>query len=87
MRNGEALAAALEPIFHDSEERFRKLAEALPAPIYTVDSVGGLHFSTKQPLTFGASVPSSERIGAAPGSSTGMTARHCQSTNVRSPLP
>jgi PAS domain S-box-containing protein len=44
MSSGEALAAVLEPVFRDGEDHFRKVAEALPAPIYTVDQTGRVTF-------------------------------------------
>jgi PAS domain S-box-containing protein len=44
MHDGEALAAALEPVFRQNEAQFRRLAEALPAPIYAVDPTGRITF-------------------------------------------
>ena len=44
MSSAEALAAALEPVFLAGEEHFRRVAEALPAPIYTTDPLGRITF-------------------------------------------
>jgi PAS domain-containing protein len=52
MSSAEALAAALEPVFHDNEERFRRIAEALPAPIYTTDAVGRITYYNQAAAEF-----------------------------------
>src|ERR1043166_1957172 len=52
MGSAEALAAALEPVLRDSEEHFRKLAEALPAPIYTTDATGWITSHTSAAAAF-----------------------------------
>jgi PAS domain S-box-containing protein len=60
MSSTEAFAAALEPVFRPSEEDFRRLAEALPAPIFMTDSAGRITFYNDAAARFWGRTP---RIG------------------------